>query len=725
MTTNLLNLKTISVLILSVFLIGFGKAIAYAVATASYALTGSLTLENFALIQLNLDLLAWIPRIVGLAAIVCVGVYTRFKLNASVTKRQIIKLSTVCTLLLCFAMVAEVPMTKAATIATGGYILDTPLPIADWYIGKYSNGNYFAINGSNWDNLVAGIGSTAWAAYTGNYTKIEELVLAATTSGTVYLKEVPFNIALSVPSNVNIIQNLNGVTQTFSGPTQATDKSTILLAQPSGATEYVDIHSSPSLGIWDDAASTFLLSNGTTGLIYRNGTTPESDKGSIVMQTTTNFVNFTTPTLIYTDPTYDCRNIAVGTTVEGYILVAFYKYDYSTLTGHGTYTMFYNGITWSTPTILPTWVGGSATPSPSNAIIAVPSIGYVLPVYMTNGSMGTVGISISNDLGHTWQAPTTVVPWNTTYKVGEPSIIYVPEKNGLLVEMRRYETGTELSLMQLTGTISNKAITWGSLTPSNLMDNISGGRDSVQTPSLVISNGYFVCFWSDYSGSAFTQIVSAKAPIDNVWNDALSWSDFSTESFTGRDVTAIMSLPNERYVVYAPKQVDTNTQHYFCKVYNPAGVLYGNDLIRSVTTCTANTTFTFNNLTLTQGKTYTLSVAWKGLNTGSNYTNIYFNGDLNNSNYASTTLTTSLTNFAAPHCGFSYSNAYNYMNLKITIVNGFVQYSGTCAYDNGAFIMTVCGYYSVSTSTVSTISISNLITNGFFASAQFILRQET
>ena len=43
---------------------------------------------------------------------------------------------------------------RASQIATTNYVLETPLPIADVYVGQYSNTSYFAVNGSNWDNFV-------------------------------------------------------------------------------------------------------------------------------------------------------------------------------------------------------------------------------------------------------------------------------------------------------------------------------------------------------------------------------------------------------------------------------------------------------------------------------------------------------------------------------------------------------------------------------------------
>ena len=43
---------------------------------------------------------------------------------------------------------------RSTGVATGSYYLDTPLPIASFYIGQYSNSTYFAVNGSNWQNFL-------------------------------------------------------------------------------------------------------------------------------------------------------------------------------------------------------------------------------------------------------------------------------------------------------------------------------------------------------------------------------------------------------------------------------------------------------------------------------------------------------------------------------------------------------------------------------------------
>lgn len=58
-------------------------------------------------------------------------------------------------------------------IATTNYFLDTPLPIADFYMGQYSNASYFAINGTNWRNfLVNTNGSYVINTCAGNGTRV-------------------------------------------------------------------------------------------------------------------------------------------------------------------------------------------------------------------------------------------------------------------------------------------------------------------------------------------------------------------------------------------------------------------------------------------------------------------------------------------------------------------------------------------------------------------------
>ena len=176
-----------------------------------------LPFENIVFLVSNIWWINLVPKVLGTIGLCVLLIKNRHSVNLQVLKNRLFRLSVIgFTACLCVSViVAEAPLANAMTVATTGYVLDTPLPIADWYIGKYSDGSYFAINGSNWDNLVAGVGSTAWSAYKNNATKLTELVLGEVTSGTVYLKEVQFNYDLIVPESVTVIESKNGLERKF------------------------------------------------------------------------------------------------------------------------------------------------------------------------------------------------------------------------------------------------------------------------------------------------------------------------------------------------------------------------------------------------------------------------------------------------------------------------------------------------------------------------------
>ncbi len=212
-----LALGSLSAIVFGIILIAF-PSLSYTLINAFLAITGiKLNLESIISLLQNMWILNLIPKIVGAVIIGTILLRSRLQVNQSALKRQTLRFSVIGLLglfIVCSVFV-DVPVAKAQAVATTGYILDTPLPVADWYVGNYSGGNIFAINGSSWDNLMGGIGSTAWAAYTGNYTKVEELVLAATTSGTVYLKDVAWNYNLTIPPSVQVIECRGGLTRTF------------------------------------------------------------------------------------------------------------------------------------------------------------------------------------------------------------------------------------------------------------------------------------------------------------------------------------------------------------------------------------------------------------------------------------------------------------------------------------------------------------------------------
>ena len=144
------------------------------------------------------------------------------KVDSKILKHSFVKSVTVASaFILCALVLASLvanPIGKAETVATTGYYLSRPIPIADWYVGKFSSGNYFAINGSNWNDLVDVEPWQAvppWAAYATNATRLVQECLASITYGEVYLKEAQFNYSLTIPANVQVVENRNGLTRTF------------------------------------------------------------------------------------------------------------------------------------------------------------------------------------------------------------------------------------------------------------------------------------------------------------------------------------------------------------------------------------------------------------------------------------------------------------------------------------------------------------------------------
>jgi hypothetical protein len=185
--------------IFSLFVFAFGK---------------NMDLLFYANAMSNMVWLNAVPPVIGgvlLAFTVSRFIRARYRVDWGRTRKQTLHLSSwvliAAVAVSCFVIVG-LPTSRAMNTATTGYILDTPVSDFDYLIGNYSNGNIYAINGSNWDNLVGGIGSTVWSSYTTNYTKIEELTLQAMSGGgKVLLKNVAFNLALmdSIPVNVTVV----------------------------------------------------------------------------------------------------------------------------------------------------------------------------------------------------------------------------------------------------------------------------------------------------------------------------------------------------------------------------------------------------------------------------------------------------------------------------------------------------------------------------------------
>ena len=198
-------------------------AIAQTIINVSLILTGlKFNLPTVLSLLQNMWLINLAPKMIGVVILTMIIVRSHLKVDSSKIKRQISKIAVLALvgLMLVGAIFLDVPVTNAESVATSSFILRLPLPIADYYIGKYSTNSYFAINGSNWVNLMFDVGTKAWASYSSNYTKIEQLVFGIVSSGTIYLKDVPLNMTLmsSIPANVSVICNIDGQIFTYINP---------------------------------------------------------------------------------------------------------------------------------------------------------------------------------------------------------------------------------------------------------------------------------------------------------------------------------------------------------------------------------------------------------------------------------------------------------------------------------------------------------------------------
>ncbi len=217
-----LRLGSILLIILSVALI-IVPAISQTIINIFLILTGT-KLDLPAIISLfqNMWLINLIPKLIGAVILGVIIVCSHLMAGSSKIKRQMSKAGVLVLvgLMLVGAVFLDVPVAKAEAVATTNYVLGTPLPIADYYVGKYSTASYFAINGSNFVNLMFEVGTKAWTDYSSNYTKIEQLILEKISSGTIYLKEVPFDLTLmsSIPANVSVICNIDGAISTYINP---------------------------------------------------------------------------------------------------------------------------------------------------------------------------------------------------------------------------------------------------------------------------------------------------------------------------------------------------------------------------------------------------------------------------------------------------------------------------------------------------------------------------
>jgi hypothetical protein len=168
----------------------------------------------------------------GIASFVAIAVVTRFKLSKDWSlKRNVGVFSVLLLVTLVFSSLLSAPVVAALTPlpsdsgpnGSSAYKFSIPFTPYEWFIGEFRDGSYYAVNGSDWNimTIVEPWQPVApWAALSTNLTALTEQVLSVTPNGTVFLKQVAFDLALmnSIGENVAVVENVNGLARTFINP---------------------------------------------------------------------------------------------------------------------------------------------------------------------------------------------------------------------------------------------------------------------------------------------------------------------------------------------------------------------------------------------------------------------------------------------------------------------------------------------------------------------------
>ncbi|MGD0996197.1 MAG: right-handed parallel beta-helix repeat-containing protein [Candidatus Bathyarchaeia archaeon] len=206
-TKKKLAFGSIPAIVLGVFLVVCGQGVAYGVISAFLSVSGmKLSLLQLVNLLQNMPLYGLIPQVFGAGLLTYLLMRSRFQVNVSKLKRQIVKVSVlagIAIILIC-AFFVSTPLVRADAIATSNYYLDTPLPIANAYVGQYTNSSYFAIDGATWNNFIVN----------SNLTVVEQAAIADISSGNVWM-EVPFNYNVTIPPNISVTENVNGMQRVF------------------------------------------------------------------------------------------------------------------------------------------------------------------------------------------------------------------------------------------------------------------------------------------------------------------------------------------------------------------------------------------------------------------------------------------------------------------------------------------------------------------------------
>jgi hypothetical protein len=301
---KLIELKQLTILFASMTAIIFGAPLIWQI-TLSLLTNLSLSQQLIEFILGARIAAVFVCYIISSIIIAFIVFRSRLQVDSTKIKRQTIKLSATTALIVCallLSMVLYTPMVKAETVSTTGQYLTLLSSQSDWHIGKLDTGTFFAINCSSMNdpvNVYLPFQPVApWADFQTDSVGLTAKVFSEISYGTVYMKEVPLAPELfdDIPENVQVIENVNGLTRTFIKSANAQD-----------GTYKINIDSvNPTYYTAQDNADRYIGNYISTNLSYTVNSVNDLMQGGTLKWTGSGSIYNTTNTLhIGSSTTYD------------------------------------------------------------------------------------------------------------------------------------------------------------------------------------------------------------------------------------------------------------------------------------------------------------------------------------------------------------------------------------------------------------------------------------
>jgi len=222
---------------------------------------------------------------------------------------------------------------------------------------------------------------------------------------------------------------------------------------------------------------TFNLKDGSTAIVYREGTTHVGDAGVIKMRTSKDWNASKT---IYAD-SLDDRNVAGGVTNTGRIIIFFTRYK-NTCRDMGYIYSDDDGVAWSKYKTVS--VAGNGAYSFYGSVVNLPDGSLLQSWYGVAGAIFSSYVIKSMDNGNTWSAPLAVLS-SSTFQYTETSFMSLGGAN--IIGLARGEN-TDFYTQILS---SDNGSTWKMKVIT--ADTTAG----IKSPPWLFNNGTPMCIYTN------------------------------------------------------------------------------------------------------------------------------------------------------------------------------------------------------------------------------------